>query len=210
MALERVRISPANPEAGALGRAVEVLRAGGIVAYATDTLYGLAVDPRDDDAVGKLFRAKGRPAGMAIPLVAATLAQARAAGVFGQTEMRLAAAFWPGPLTLVVPAAAPLSRLVVAADSSVAVRVPAHPVARVLAAAFDGCITATSANPSGAAATALPEEVAASMAAHVDLLLDSGAAPGGLPSTIVRIGERGPALVRAGAIAWERVLESLQ
>jgi L-threonylcarbamoyladenylate synthase len=190
--------------------AVDVLRAGGVVAYATDTLYGLAVDPRLDGAVEKLFAAKGRPAGTAVPLIAATIEQAQEAGTFGPVEARLAAAFWPGPLSIVVRADVRLSRRLLGSGDTVAVRVPAHPVARRLAQAFGFCITSTSANPTGAPAPVSAAQVTASLGERVDLIVDSGAAPGGPPSTIVIIDETGPVLVRAGAIAWDRVLRSLQ
>jgi L-threonylcarbamoyladenylate synthase len=181
-----------------------------VVVYPTDTLYGLAVDPRRDEAVERVFALKGRDAGMAIPIIAADLDQARLAGEPGPRERRLAETFWPGPLSIVMPARPSISRAVLAGGSTIAVRVPAHPVARALAAAFGFCITATSANLSGAAAPASADALAPSLARTVDLILDAGAAPGGPPSTLVRFDETGPVLVRAGAIAWERVLISLE
>ena len=199
-----------SPDAAAIGRAVEILRLGGIVAYPTDTLYGLAVDPRSAAAVAKLFAIKGRDARVALPLVAADLAQAEHVGRIGPLERRLAARFWPGPLTLVVPANAALTPALLAGGDTVAVRVPAHPVAQALARAFEFAIPATSANLSGAPATADPQDVCGALGHHLDLLLDAGPAPGGPPSTIVRIVGDTPVLLRRGAIAWERVLESLQ
>ncbi|CAN5663876.1 hypothetical protein BH23ACI1_BH23ACI1_14800 [soil metagenome] len=196
--------------AGELERAVAVLRRGGVVAYPTDTLYGLAVDPRRDDAVARLFAVKGRPAAMAVPLIAADLGQAQAAGQFGGLELRLAHAFWPGPLSIVVPAAPVLATAVLGAGGTVAIRVPAHAVGRALAAGLEFCVTATSANLSGQPATASPVDVAAALGSRIDLLLDDGPAPGGPPSTIVACGPEGPMLVREGPIAWERVLKSLQ
>lgn len=193
-----------------LARAIDVLRSGGVVAYPTDTLYGLAVDPRREDALEKLFAVKGRPAAMAVPLIAADTEQARAAGHFGAAELRLAEAFWPGPLSIVVPAAPGICRRALGDGETVALRVPAHAVGRALAAGLGFCITATSANLSGQPPTARPGDVAASLGARIDLLLDDGPAPGGAPSTIVAIGPDGPCLVREGAVAWERVLKSLQ
>lgn len=192
-----------------LAAAVDVLRRGGVVAYPTDTLYGLAVDPRSDEAVERLFAVKGRDRTQAIPLIAADLAQARGAGHFGPEEQRLAEAFWPGPLAVVIEAAEVVSRAVVTADGTVAIRVPASALARELAEAFGFCLTATSANLSGQPPTAFADAVAGSLGDRIDLLLDGGAAPGGAPSTIVAIRDGRPTLIRAGAIAWERVLESL-
>jgi L-threonylcarbamoyladenylate synthase len=192
----------------AVAAAVDVLRAGGIVAYPTDTLYGLAVDPRNDAAVARLFEAKGRDAAAAVPLIAADLDQAQEAGTFGDAELRLARTFWPGPLTIVVPARPGLSRRVLGERETVAVRVPAHDTARALAARAGCCITATSANRSRQPATADPARIDPQIAAHVDLLLDDGPAPGGAPSTIVEVTRDGLRLVRAGALAWDRVIKS--
>jgi L-threonylcarbamoyladenylate synthase len=196
-------------EAEAIAVAVGVLRRGGVVAYPTDTLYGLAVDPASAAALDRLFQVKKRERGRAVPLIAATVEQACAAAHLTEGDLRLARAFWPGPLALVVRARAALSRHAIAADGTVAVRVPDHPIARGLAASFGACITATSANLSGAPPTASAAEVAASLGTRIDLLLDGGDAPGGPPSTMVALGRGGPRLVRAGAIAWERVLKSL-
>ena len=193
-----------------LTRAADVLRSGGVVAYPTDTLYGLGVDPRSDDAVERLFRLKGRDRGTAVPIIASGLEQAQAAGEFGPRELRLAEAFWPGPLSIVVPAARVMSRRTLGGRTTIAVRVPSHPIARGLASAFGFCVTATSANLSGAPATSSPDAVAATLGQDLDVLLDAGAAPGGQPSTLVAFDQAGPVLIRAGAIAWERVLKSLE
>ena len=206
----RQAITSETPEPAAIARAVEILRLGGVVAFPTDTLYGLAVDPRSAAAVAKVFAIKARDAQIAVPLVAADVQQVEAAGRMGDVERRLAATFWPGPLTLVLPASDALAPAALGGGDTVAVRVPAHPVARTLADAFGFAITATSANPSGLPPTADPDDVRAALGDRLDLLLDGGRAPGGPPSTIVRIDRGRPTLVRAGAIAWDRVLESLQ
>jgi L-threonylcarbamoyladenylate synthase len=188
---------------------VDVLLSGGIVAYPTDTLYGLAVDPRRDDAVERLFAVKGRAQGVAVPLIAGGIVQAAQAGELGPRERQLAQAFWPGPLSIVVPAQAIVSQLALGGGETVAVRVPAQPVARALASAFGFCVTATSANPSGQTAPASAERIEPRLLGLIDLLLDAGPAPGGEPSTLVTFDERGPVLIRSGAVAWERVLKSL-
>jgi L-threonylcarbamoyladenylate synthase len=206
----RIVISPDSPEPAAVAAVVAVLRAGGVVALATDTTYGLACDPRSDEAVGKIFAAKGRPHELAMPLVAADLAQARLVGTFDEPALRLAAAFWPGPLSIVVPASGRLSRLVLGGRDTVAVRVPAHPVARAVAEALGFALTATSANRSGEPAQSAADDVARSLGTAIDAIVDSGPAPGGLPSTLVAFERGAPVLVRAGAVPWERVLESLE
>jgi L-threonylcarbamoyladenylate synthase len=203
-------LAPDNPDAAIIAQAADVLTRGGVVAYPTDTLYGLAVDPRRDDAVARLFAVKGRNATSAIPLIAASLAQAREAASFGPRELRLAERLWPGPLTIVMPARPGISPALLAGGTSIAVRVPDHAVARSLAAAFGFCITATSANRSGERPAVTGTEVVSALADAIDVLLDVGALAGGHPSTIVEMAPDGPRLIRAGAMAWERVLESLE
>jgi L-threonylcarbamoyladenylate synthase len=205
----RLVISAERPDPAALAQAADVLRRGGLVAFPTDTLYGIAADPRSDEAVTRLFAIKGRQGSAAVPLIAGDIDQARAAGEFGRREMLLASEFWPGPLSIVVPAAAVLSRAALAGRETVAIRVPAHAVARGLAHAFGFCLTATSANLSGLSPAEGPDLVLESLPG-IDLLLDAGAAPGGPPSTIVALDEHGPVLIRDGAVAWDRVIKSLR
>ena len=207
--MERLVLSPTDPEPGPIAAAADVLRAGGVVAFPTDTLYGLAVDPRRSDAVERLFLLKGRDLTVAVPLIAGSLDQALAAATLGERERRAAGAFWPGPLSIVAVANQCISPNALAGGSTVAIRVPAHAVAARLADAFGFPITATSANRSGERAADSADAVADALAG-VDLLLDAGPAPGGAPSTIIAFDTAGPVLVRAGAIAWERVLKSLQ
>lgn len=199
-----MRIVPAD--AAGLVEAAARLRAGGVIAFPTDTVYGLAADPRQASAVARIFELKGRRDGVALPLIAADLAQAEAAGRFDDRSRRLGEAFWPGPLSIVVPADALLTPAVLAADLTVAVRVPANEPARALAATLGFCVTATSANPSGHAPARTAAEALA-LLPRVDLVLDGGDAPGGPPSTIVALEEDGPVLIRAGAVAWERVVQ---
>jgi L-threonylcarbamoyladenylate synthase len=205
-------ITAEQPEPEGIAQATDVLRRGGVVAYPTDTLYGLAVDPRDGDAVARLYAAKGRGQQSAIPLIAASLDQAQGAAILDGLALQLARAVWPGPLTIVAPARRGLAAAVLGGGTTVAVRVPAHAVARALAAAFGFCITATSANRSGESPAVTGADVAAAFAtgSDVDVLLDAGVLAGGPPSTIVEIGKDGPRLIRAGVVSWDRVLESLK
>jgi L-threonylcarbamoyladenylate synthase len=203
-------VSALRPEPAAIAAAVDILRSGGVVAFPTDTLYGLAVDPRREDAVARLFALKGRDPSMAVPLVAGSLDEAMVAGTFGPQQLRLAEAFWPGPLSIVVPAATELTRSVLGGRTTIAIRVPDHPVPRALAGAFGFCVTATSANLSGSPAPASAEALDPAIRDGVDLVLDAGPAPGGRPSTLVAFDPDGPVLVRAGAIAWDRVIKSLE
>ncbi len=208
--LRQLSVDPQDPDEEILRLAADVLRAGGVVAYPTETAYGLAVDAGSDEAAARLFEAKGRDPALAVALVAADIAQAEQVGTFGEPERTLMAEFWPGPLTIVVAASAAVSRTLCSAHGSIGVRVPSHPVARGLARVFGGCVTATSANRSGRPAAVTAGEVAAALIGAVDLLIDGGPSPGGPPSTVVEIVNGVPVLHRAGAVAWDRVLESLQ
>lgn len=187
-----------------------VLRGGGVVAYPTDTFYGLAVDPRVPAAVARLFAVKGRAPGQAVPLIAADVTQVDAAAELNDDARRLARVFWPGPLSIVVPARELICVAARAADGSVAVRVPACDAARDLARAHGFCITATSANRTGQPAMTSAIEVSRALAGLIDLVLDGGDTPGGEPSTLVDVRGREPRLVRAGAVPWDRVLRSLE
>ena len=204
---EILPVDPLAPDPGAVRRAAKLLAAGGIVAYPTDTLYGLAVDPRRADAVERLFRAKGRPADMAVPLIAADLAQAaRDAGRLTPLARALAERFWPGPLTLVVAASAALNPRLLAGGASVAVRVPDHAVARALAATLGHPVTATSANRSGAPPATTAAAAAEAVAADLACVLDAGPAQVTTPSTIVDTRGAEPILLRPGAVEWDQVL----
>jgi len=204
--VQRIIVDATSPSARALEEAVRVIRRGGVIAMPTDTLYGLGADPFRSDAVARVFAAKGRSAGHALPLVAADAAQVRdrIASLPPQVA-RLAARFWPGPLTLLVAAPSDLAAAVTGGTGKVGVRVPAHAVARALCAACGTPLTATSANITGAAPSADPDDVARSLGNRIDVLVDAGTTPGGSPSTIVDATGDEPVLVRAGAIEWEEI-----
>jgi L-threonylcarbamoyladenylate synthase len=204
--MRRVLVDPDAPQRDALQEAAKWIRNGGLVALPTDTLYGLAADPFRADAVARLFAAKGRDADRALPLIAADEEQAVLhLGPLSPTAERLARKFWPGPLTLLVPAPAALARLVTAGTNRVGVRVPAHDIARAICRGAGMPVTATSANRSGHPATSDPDEVERTLGREVDLLIDAGPTRGGAPSTIVDVTGPAPLLVRAGAIPWEKI-----
>ena len=204
-----LRVDPRDPDAAVVREAAEMIHDGLIVAYPTDTLYGLAVDPRNAAAVSRLFDLKGRPETSALTLIAADVSQVRQAGEMTVAAERLAARWWPGPLTVVLGAAPVLAAETLAGGRTVGIRVPDHPVAVALAGAAGFCVTATSANRSGATSTSTPEAVAEALP-DVDAVLDAGPAPGGPPSTIVNATARAVTLVRAGVVPWDRVLRSLE
>ncbi|MBI2835991.1 MAG: threonylcarbamoyl-AMP synthase [Acidobacteria bacterium] len=207
----RLLVNPDAPEQPALERAARAIASGAVVAYPTDTLYGLAVDPRSAEAIHRLFRLKGRDPKLPIPLIASGTEQVETfAGTLGPVARVLASRCWPGPLTLVVAASPRIIPEIQAGTCTVAIRVPAHAVARGLAKMVGHPITATSANRSAEPAASSADEVDETLGSAVDLILDAGATRGGLPSTIVDVTGDGARLVRAGAVPWARVLEFLR
>jgi len=195
---------------GALARAASTIRAGRIVAFPTDTLYALGVDPRSNEAVAALFAAKGRTESQAVALIAASVEQAREVGEFTPLAERLASRWWPGPLTIIVAARPGLAAALLGGSQTIGVRVPRHPLACALAERCGTPVTSTSANRSGQPPTESPDVVARTLGDVVDLLLDQGPSPGGAPSTLVDATRSTPRLVRDGAVPWSRVLESVE
>ena len=204
--MRRLFVDPESPQRDALLEAAKWIRAGGVVAIPTDTLYGLAADPFCADAVARVFAAKRRSAGEALPLIASDTQQvAESLGPLTATGERLSQCFWPGPLTLLVKAPETLARGVTGGTGRVGVRVPANEIARAICRAAGRPLTATSGNISGQPATADPDEVERTFGDAVDLLIDAGRTPGGAPSTIVDITSDPPLLVRAGATSWDEI-----
>ena len=188
-----------------VAEAASALRRGSLVVYPTETFYGLGALATLPAALARLAAAKLRPADKPLPLVAADDAMAFALWAAVPAEARvLAGAFWPGPLTLVA-AAAPGLPGPVTLGGAVGVRVPGSELARELCRLAGGPVISTSANPSGGPAPASVEELDPELLSRVDLVLDGGPTSGGLPSTVVQVGEGGPRLLRAGAVPWEAV-----
>jgi L-threonylcarbamoyladenylate synthase len=188
--------------------AAAAIRAGGVVAIPTDTLYGLAVDPFSAPAVSRLFSVKGRSASHAIALIAADTEQViTQIGPLPVNARRLASEYWPGPLTILLPRPATVPVELTGGSDRIGVRVPAHEIARELCRACGHPLTATSANLSGEAPSNDPDDIAAVFGrSDVELLLDAGKTPGGPPSTIIDVLSDGQLrLVRPGAIEWEEI-----
>lgn len=206
-----LRVSSASAGPDDLVPAVSALGNGGVVAFPTETFYGLAVDPRSALAVSRVFELKRRGPDRPLPLIAEGVDQViDHVGTMTPLAARLASRAWPGPLTLIIPASPKLCDDVHLSTGRVAVRVPSHPVARALARRAGHAITSTSANFSGEPPAATPDQVVRSFASGIDVLIDAGPTPAGLPSTIVDVTGDTPVLVRAGVVPWERVLEFLQ
>ncbi|MDB5665335.1 L-threonylcarbamoyladenylate synthase [Cypionkella sp.] len=192
-----------------IARAAQILGAQGLVAFPTETVYGLGGDARSDLAVARIFDAKARPRFNPLIVHVPDLNAARAFALFDAQAEAVAAAFWPGPLTLVLPLRvdAGLSPLVTADLDSVAIRVPAHPVAQALLRAFGGPLAAPSANPSGRVSPTRAAHVLEGLTGRIAAVLDGGACAVGVESTILGL-LGAPALLRPGGVSLER-LEAL-
>ena len=189
-----------------IDRAVQVLQAGGIVAFPTDTVYGVGAHGLLPAAVERLYVAKRRPRDKAIPLlIAGVEALAQVAVDVPDAAYALAERFWPGALTLVLRRAARVPDAVTSGGETVAVRAPDHPVTQALIAALGAPLAATSANLSGEPAPDTPEGVLAQLDGRIDLLLDGGICPGGVASTVLDLTVRPPAILRAGGIPAEQI-----
>ncbi|HMA15985.1 MAG TPA: L-threonylcarbamoyladenylate synthase, partial [Kiloniellaceae bacterium] len=190
------------PDDAALGRAAALLRAGGLVAFPTETVYGLGADATSDAAVAGIFAAKDRPQFNPLIVHFTDMEAAEREVVFDDRARRVAAAFWPGPLTLVLPRRADsrLSLLCSAGLDSQAVRVPAHPLAQRLLAACGLPLAAPSANASGRISPTTAAHVAASLGARVTLILDGGPCAVGLESTVLDLTGSETAILRPGSV----------
>ncbi len=186
-----------------------MLREGGLVALPTETVYGLAARADSESAVAAIYRAKGRPDFNPLIVHVPSLAAAEAFALFDERARRLAAAFWPGPLTMVLPlrAGAGITPAVTAGLGTIALRCPAHPVMREVLSAAGVPLAAPSANRSGGVSPTTAEHVASSLGAAVDLILDAGACAAGIESTIVAVRAVGWSLLRPGPITRDQVTE---
>jgi L-threonylcarbamoyladenylate synthase len=195
-------VDPVSPDRQIIARAAELLRDGRLVAFPTETVYGLGANALDAQAVEGIYRAKGRPAYN--PLIVHVAEPARALDVVDRWPAQaeaLSARFWPGPLTLVLPKRANVPDAVTAGLASVAVRVPSHPVARALLAAAALPIAAPSANRSTQVSPTTAAHVARSLGDAVDLILDAGPTTVGIESTVVDLSTSTPTLLRPGLIS---------
>jgi L-threonylcarbamoyladenylate synthase len=187
---------------GALAAALDVIRAGGLVVFPTDTVYGVGCDLWNPAAIARLYEAKARPRTLAIPVLVASPADVSAvAADLPPGFSRAVTHFWPGALTLIVPRQSTVPDLLCAGRESIAVRMPDHPVALDLLRRVGGALAVTSANRSGEVATATAEDALEDLAGRVELVLDGGRCPGGTASAIVDLTSEPPRLLRAGALS---------
>lgn len=196
----------------ALSRASEELERGGLVVFPTDTVYGVGAAVERPDGVARLYYAKGRPLERAIPvLVSGPEAAGRLASEIDPGARALMERFWPGPLTIVLPAVEWLPEEIVRGTGGVGVRMPDHPVALELIQLSGGAVATTSANRSGESETRTADEADAAIGDRVDLVVDGGRTPGGVPSTVVRLTPDGsPEILRQGAISESAIQAALE
>ncbi|RFP90340.1 threonylcarbamoyl-AMP synthase [Rhodobacteraceae bacterium 63075] len=204
----KTRTLPAD--ASGIEQAAALLRAGALVALPTETVYGLAADARQGEAVADIYAAKGRPAFNPLIVHVPTAEAAHGHAVWSEAAERLASAFWPGPLTLVLPLCEGhgIASLVTAGQGTLALRCPAHPVAQELLLAFGGPLAAPSANPSGKISPTEAAHVLDGLGGRIAAVLDGGAAEIGLESTIVSLAGE-PRLLRHGSITREALEAAL-
>jgi L-threonylcarbamoyladenylate synthase len=189
-----------------LARAVQLLRHGGVIALPTETVYGLAANAEDELAVRRVFAIKGRPATHPLIVHVAHAGELAAwARHVPEEAHRLAEAFWPGPLTLVLPRSARATDAVTGGQDTVALRVPQHPVARAVLEALGGGVAAPSANRFGRVSPTTAAHVQADLGADVELVLDGGPCTVGVESTIVDLSQGEPAVLRPGGLAVEAI-----
>jgi L-threonylcarbamoyladenylate synthase len=194
-------VDPTHPDPEAIRRAADVLRHGGLVAFPTETVYGLGANALDAAAVGRIFTGKGRPATNPVIVHIADLADVHSlVSDWPETAARLAERFWPGPLTLVLPRSSKVPDVVTAGGPTVAVRMPAHPVARALVLAAGVPIAAPSANRSTRLSPTRAEHVLADLEGRIDAILDGGPCPGGLESTVLDLTTTPPRVLRPGLV----------
>ncbi len=197
----RLVVDPRDP-GPALAAAARVLREGGLVAFPTETFYGLGADALSETAVGRVFAAKGRPADKPLLVLVDSVAMVeRVARDVPPRARTLMARYWPGPLTLVLPARAELPTALTAGTGTIGVRLSGHPVARALVAAAGRPVTAPSANRHAGRPPCTAAEVQAGLGDHLQAILDAGPTAGGPPSTVLDLTRTPAVVVRAGAIA---------
>lgn len=204
----RTEVIDASP--AALARAAAVLARGGVVAFPTETVYGLGARVDRPAGIREIFEAKGRPSDKPLILHVSGIEQAKAAAAsWDERAQRLAERFWPGPVTIVVSAAAWVPPEVTAGGSTVAVRAPGHPVALALIDACGCAIAAPSANRSGDEPPTTAAGVVASLGGHIPLVIDGGETPYRVPSTLVRLDADGARILRAGAVSQQAIADAL-
>jgi L-threonylcarbamoyladenylate synthase len=194
---------------GSIHEARNVVRRGGLIAYPTDTVYALGCDPFSPEAVERVVRSKGRSKG-SLPILVESTDVAQGYGSFSDLAIRLAKIFWPGPLTLVVPAKASFPSSVTGDSLTVGLRVPNHEIARKLIKSCGGALVGTSANLSGNPSPRTADEVMRELKDRVDMIIDGGIVLAGKESTVAKVTEGTVSVLREGAIPREEILKEMR
>jgi len=198
---EILTIDPLSPDAHVIHRVVEILRDGGVIAYPTETLYGLAADAGNERAIERIFAIKGRHFDKPIPLIIGNEeALDPLVSEIPERALPLMKTFWPGPLTLIFHASERVSTRLTAGTGKIGIRLSSNKIARHLAAHLNGAITATSANISGEGGISSPKEVINILENRIDALIDGGITPGGPGSTVLDVTTDPPVVLREGDI----------
>ena len=201
----KTRVLPSTDEK-TLIKATDILREGGLVAFPTDTVYGLAGHAYLPEAVEQIYQVKERPMDKAIPLLLANSEQVQeVASDVPPVAYRLMEVFWPGGLTIILPKSPRLPDVVTAGGATVALRTPDHPFVLALIQALGAPLAATSANISGHPPATTVREALHELGGRVTLIVDGGTCPGGVPSTVLDLTVSPPRVLREGAVAWEAI-----
>ena len=195
---------------GAFEEILSFLRAGGVIGFPTDTAYGLGADPFSEPAVRRIFEIKGRPEDKPILLLVNSIEMAQSVAAVSDTALAAAARFWPGPLTMILPARPTVPSLVTAGTRTIGVRWPVAPFAARLMSALNGPITATSANRSGMESCVTAEEVRTQLGDRLDMLVDGGPLPARGGSTLLDLTQGPPKILREGPITAADLHELLK
>jgi len=206
-----IKIDPSHPDLVLIERAAEILREGRVMAFPTETFYGLGADAKNETAVKKIFRIKGREFNNPIPIIIGT--REKLGGLveeIPEAAQRLISVFWPGPLTLVFRASKAVSPRLTANTGLIGIRISSHPIARMLAQALGAPLTATSANLSGETECTTARQVVHSIGPFIDGIIDGDKTPGHKGSTVINIAVSPPRILRIGVISENEIKEALE
>lgn len=210
-ATSMITIDPLHPDPVLIQRVAEKIRKGRIVAYPTETFYGLGADAGNETAIERIFRIKGRKFNNPIPLIIGNQDDLhRLVTAIPDAAQKLIRVFWPGPLTLVFRASRAVSPRLTANTGLIGIRISSHPIARSLAQALGGALTATSANLSGQEENATAQEVARTMGPLLDDIIDGGKTPGHKGSTVINVATDSPQILRYGMISEDEIRKVLE
>jgi len=208
--MEIIKIDPKNPDQKLIEKAIRILRRGGLVIYPTDTVYGLGCDPLNENAVRRVYEVKERR-DKPLPILVSDIKAAKNIAYVDSVAEKVMKHFWPGPLTIVLKAKPILPTIVTLGSSKVGIRMPNHVIPILLAKGIGGIIIGTSANITGRLAPRTAQEAVNQLRSKgIDLVLDSGPTPGGIPSTVIDITHKPPTLIRKGPIDIEDVAKVIE